>query len=141
MVFNATLINISVISWRSVLVVKETGVPRENYRPVTTYWQTLSHNVISSTPRLSGVSNFVESTKWYVSYAKPFQKRIESYKISMIISTNYVTYRPWNVRNMNCSIRITSPHLVLIVFHVAPCCFCVSIIIKLNILLPNKDLD
>ena len=141
MVFNATLINISVISWRSVLVVKETGLPGENYRPVTTYWQTLSHNVISSTPRLSGVSNFVESTKCYVSYAKPFQKRIESYKISMIISTIYVTYRPWNVRNMNCSIRITSSHLVLIVFHVAPCCFCVSIIIKLNILLPNKDLD
>jgi hypothetical protein len=45
------------------------------------------------------------------------------------------------IEHMNCSIRITSPHLLLIVFHVAPCCFCVSIIIKLNILLPNKDLD
>ena len=29
MVFNATFNNISVISWRSVLLVKETGVPRE----------------------------------------------------------------------------------------------------------------
>ena len=29
MVFNATLNNISVISWRSVLLVKETGVPKE----------------------------------------------------------------------------------------------------------------
>jgi hypothetical protein len=27
MVFNATFINISVISWRSVLLVEETGVP------------------------------------------------------------------------------------------------------------------
>ena len=31
MVFDATFNNISVISWRSVLLVKETGVPRENY--------------------------------------------------------------------------------------------------------------
>jgi len=30
MVLNATFNNISVISWRSVLLVEETGVPREN---------------------------------------------------------------------------------------------------------------
>jgi len=29
MVFNATFNNISVISWRSVLLMEETGVPRE----------------------------------------------------------------------------------------------------------------
>jgi hypothetical protein len=34
----------------SVLLVEETGVPRENHRPVASHWQTLSHNVISSTP-------------------------------------------------------------------------------------------
>jgi hypothetical protein len=34
MVFNATFNNISVILWRSVLLVEETGVPRENHRPV-----------------------------------------------------------------------------------------------------------
>jgi hypothetical protein len=34
MVFNATFNNISVISWRSVLLVEETGGPRENHRPV-----------------------------------------------------------------------------------------------------------
>jgi hypothetical protein len=34
MVFNATFNNISVISWRSVLFVKETGVPGENHPPV-----------------------------------------------------------------------------------------------------------
>ena len=33
MVFNVTFNNISVISWRSVLLVEEAGVPRENYRP------------------------------------------------------------------------------------------------------------
>ena len=32
MVFNATFNNISVISWRSVLLMEETGVPRENHR-------------------------------------------------------------------------------------------------------------
>jgi hypothetical protein len=31
MVFNATINNISVISWRSVLLVEETGVPGENH--------------------------------------------------------------------------------------------------------------
>ena len=34
MVFNATSSNSSVISWRSVLLVEETGVPGENQRPV-----------------------------------------------------------------------------------------------------------
>jgi len=52
MVFNATFNNISVISWRSVLLVEETGVPGENQRPATSHWQTWSHNVVLSTPRL-----------------------------------------------------------------------------------------
>jgi hypothetical protein len=52
MVFNATFNNISVISWRSVLLVEETGVPEENHQPAVSHCQTLSHNVASSTPRL-----------------------------------------------------------------------------------------
>ena len=47
MVRYATFNNISVISWRSDLLVEETG---ENYRPVGSHIQTLSHNV-SNTPR------------------------------------------------------------------------------------------
>ena len=35
MVFNATFNNISVVSWQSVLLVEEVGVPRENHRQVT----------------------------------------------------------------------------------------------------------
>jgi len=31
MVFNATFNNISVITWRTVLLVEETGVSRENH--------------------------------------------------------------------------------------------------------------
>jgi hypothetical protein len=45
--FNATFNNISVISWRSVLLVEETGVPGENHRSVASHWQNLSHNVVS----------------------------------------------------------------------------------------------
>ena len=54
MVFNATFNTISAISWRSVLLVEKTGVPGENHRPVANHWQTLSHKVASSTPRLKG---------------------------------------------------------------------------------------
>ena len=39
-VFNATFNNISVISWISVLLVEDTGVPGENHRPAT------SHHII-----------------------------------------------------------------------------------------------
>ena len=41
MVFNATFNNISVISWRSILLVEEIRIPGENHRP------TLSHNLAS----------------------------------------------------------------------------------------------
>ena len=55
MVFNTTFNNIWVISCQSVLLVKETGVPGKNHRPATSHWQTLSHNVVSRTPRLCGI--------------------------------------------------------------------------------------
>jgi hypothetical protein len=55
MVFTAFLNNISVISWPSVLLVEETGVPGENHRPVASHEQTLSHNVELRTPCMSGV--------------------------------------------------------------------------------------
>ena len=50
MVFSATFNNISVISWRSVLLVEETEVPGENHWTVPSHCQTVSHNVVSSTP-------------------------------------------------------------------------------------------
>ena len=46
MVFKATFNYISIISWRSVLLVEETGVPGKNHWPVASHWQTLSHNVV-----------------------------------------------------------------------------------------------
>ena len=55
MVLNTTFNTISNILWRPVLLVEETGVPRENYRPATSHRRTLSHNVVLSTPRLSRI--------------------------------------------------------------------------------------
>ena len=57
MVFNATFNNILVILWGSALLVLETGVRRENYRPVASHWQTWSHNVVPSKPRHERDSN------------------------------------------------------------------------------------
>jgi len=34
---NATFNNVSVILWRSVLLVEETGIPGENHRPAVGY--------------------------------------------------------------------------------------------------------
>ena len=59
MVFNATFNNISVISCRSVLLVEETG---KTHLPAISHWQTLSHNVVSSTPRHERDSN---SQRWW----------------------------------------------------------------------------
>jgi hypothetical protein len=36
-------------------IVEETGVLEENHWPVVSHWQTLSNNVVSSTPLLSGI--------------------------------------------------------------------------------------
>ena len=55
--FNATFSNTSVISWWSVLLVEETGRPGGNHQPVASHWQTVSHNVVSSTLRHQQDSN------------------------------------------------------------------------------------
>jgi hypothetical protein len=52
--FNAAFNNISVISWWAVFLEEETGVLKENHRPFTSHRQTLSYNVVLSTP-LKGV--------------------------------------------------------------------------------------
>ena len=57
MLFNVTYNNISVISLQSVLLVGETGLPGEKHRRFASHWQTLSQNVLSSTPRHERDSN------------------------------------------------------------------------------------
>jgi len=48
---------LSVISWRSVLLVEETRVSGENHRHDAKHLQTLSYNVVSSTLRHERDSN------------------------------------------------------------------------------------
>jgi hypothetical protein len=48
MVFNAPPLS---TIYRSALLVEKTGVLGENPWPVANHWQTLSHNVVSSTPK------------------------------------------------------------------------------------------
>jgi hypothetical protein len=57
------LFNNSVISWWSVLLVQKTGIPGENYRPVASHRERLSHKVVSSTSRHERNSNTTISTK------------------------------------------------------------------------------
>ena len=57
MVFSATFSNISVLSWRPVLLVEENEVPGEKQRPVESHRQTSSHNAVSSRSRHERVSN------------------------------------------------------------------------------------
>jgi len=57
MVLNTTFNNISVISWRSevsyIVAVSfiDGGNQSTQRKPQTCHWQTLSHNVVTSTPR------------------------------------------------------------------------------------------
>jgi hypothetical protein len=64
MVFNTTFNNIPVISWRSVLLVEETGGPEENHQPVTSHWQTLSHNAVHlALIEIHNISGYIVSSK------------------------------------------------------------------------------
>jgi hypothetical protein len=52
---HSSIIKIPVLDVMTFADVEETRVHGENHRPVASYCQTLPHNVVSSTPRLSGV--------------------------------------------------------------------------------------
>jgi hypothetical protein len=54
-IFFSILLYKWIISWRSVLLMEETGLSGESHPPVASHWKTLSHNVISSSLCLSGV--------------------------------------------------------------------------------------
>ena len=56
--FNPTFNSISVILCQSVLLVENTVVPGLNRRPVASHWQTLSHKIVSCTPRHERYSKF-----------------------------------------------------------------------------------
>ena len=85
MVLNSTFNNISFISWRSVLLVEETRVSGKTHRPVTSRWQTLSHNVASSTPRLSRIRTHKVSGDKHRLYIGSCKSNPQSYTFIMYI--------------------------------------------------------
>ena len=54
-VFDPTFKHFSVTSWRSDVLVEESGVAGENHWPAVSHWYTLSHQVASCIPCLSGI--------------------------------------------------------------------------------------
>jgi len=104
MVFNATFNNISVISWRSVLLVEEIGGPGENHRPVASHWQTLSHNVVHLALieiRTHNISDCIGSCNCNLSL--PFRSSLLILKTVMLFNT-YIFCRfvnDWSFLNVN----------------------------------------
>jgi hypothetical protein len=86
MVFNATFNNISAISWRSVSLLGETGVPWENNRRATSHWQTSSHNVVSSGQIFSChhfISLCFEILTWYLVFEITILDKYDKHKRSI----------------------------------------------------------
>jgi hypothetical protein len=74
-VLNTVFNNISVISWLSVLLVEETGVPGENHRPAVNRWQTLSQNVVSTPTapiKITILLRTWNTTKWNIIFRHNF---------------------------------------------------------------------
>ena len=76
---NSTFNNIQAWSCRLVLLVEETGMSGENHRPAGSHWQTLSHNVVSGTPRL----------EWNAIFPLWKARLLES-KLSNAVSESYI---------------------------------------------------
>jgi hypothetical protein len=83
MVLSATFNSILVISWRSVLLVEETGIPGENHWHAASHWQTLSHNVVSSTPRLNGIP---KKWNWYNDIGTK-EKMFKTYHVHQFVAS------------------------------------------------------
>jgi hypothetical protein len=66
MVFNVTFNNISVISWRSILLVEETGVLRENHRSIVSQWQYFLTSVINRNR-----TEKLDHVKWFCFRLRP----------------------------------------------------------------------
>ena len=47
----------TLFQWQSVILEEEAVVPGEHHWPAASHWQTLSHNVVTSTPRHERDSN------------------------------------------------------------------------------------
>jgi hypothetical protein len=93
MVFNTTFNNISFISWWSILLMKETGVPGQNHWPAGSQWQTFLRNVVSSTSHHSEIwtHNFSGDRHWlHTTSSKKIKNR-------MARNQDNVSWVEWNL--------------------------------------------
>jgi hypothetical protein len=87
MVLSDTFNNIAVISWRSVLLVVETGVPGENHRSAGSHWQTLSQNVVHLTLIVIRTHNISGDMHWLLNHHQASKQTIKkSLKIPKVYS-------------------------------------------------------
>jgi hypothetical protein len=89
------------ISWWSVLLVEEFRIPTESHRPVTSYWQTWSHSVVSSRFGLDRfhctfINSFCfsqTSTSFYKRHIPGTVNVIEEY---MLLPPSTLIVSPWD---------------------------------------------
>ena len=94
MVLSATFNNISVILWRSVLLVEETRVPGENHWPVASCWKNyhiMLYRVHLVWTGFELTTLVVISTDCIGSYRSNYQHTIMS--APMTLGTNHLTFR------------------------------------------------
>ena len=89
MVLNTTFNNISVILWMSDLLAEETGVPWENHWSAASHWQTLTHNVVSSTQKKKNLKKYTIRNLFF------FFIKIDPklYKKQSLLSHDFVEFR------------------------------------------------
>jgi hypothetical protein len=129
MVLNTTFNDISVISCQSVLLLEETGVPGENHRPVTSRWQTLSHNVW-----------FRQVWPYCITSTWKFKSELVSDCCYLILRTSYISMGWWydvcfvleqlkyldinsaNSQEQQCTCRHVSPrkHIITYFIEITP---------------------
>ena len=87
--------NILVVSWRSVLLVEETGVPGENHRPAASHWQTYCICSYESRKQLSTtVIVWIKLSCWrkgYPNKARLLQCWIHRHQYFTVVIKNWLT--------------------------------------------------